>query len=97
MTPAVPSGRKLILLSLLSKNEYNSLFTMSELSPTDLLNRLVFSNAGFLISQSEKFSKISFKAFSVEKILFAKLSLLYLLEIKSSMPVKELIFSMLAP
>ena len=71
MTLAVPSGLRLILFSFLSKNVYSSLFTISEVSPTDLLKRFVVSKAGVLISQREKFSKITLRDSSVEKILFA--------------------------
>ena len=71
MTLAVPSGLRLILFSFLSKNVYSSLFTISEVSPTDLLKRFVFSRAGVLISQREKFSKITLRDSSVENILFA--------------------------
>ena len=52
MTLAVPSGLSAIPLSFLSLKEYISLLTISDAPPTDLINKLVSSNIGVLISLS---------------------------------------------
>ena len=52
MTLAVPSGLSAIPLSFLSLKEYISLLTISYAPPTDLINKLVSSNIGVLISLS---------------------------------------------
>ena len=77
-----------MLLSFLSKKLYISLFTISETSPADLLNKSVSSKAGVRISEKLNELNDNFNNSSTLKIFSADWCLSEFLN-KSNMPLKD--------